>query len=76
VSKYKLRNHYAVNGDFLSPNALSPFDKGRSMIDCLNRLGVSTHTHILGAKEILRAYVFALYLIIMSRFLTAFCTFR
>jgi len=29
-----------VNGDFLSPNALSPLDSGRSMIDCFNRLAV------------------------------------
>ncbi|EKX52827.1 hypothetical protein GUITHDRAFT_133256 [Guillardia theta CCMP2712] len=32
-----------LNGDFVSPNALSPLDKGRAMVDCLNHLGV---THV------------------------------
>lgn len=46
-----------VNGDFLSPNALSPLDKGRSMIDCFNRLGVThcclgNHEGDLGLKEL------------------------
>ena len=48
-----------VNGDFLSPNVLSPLDKGRSMIDCFNRLGVThvclgNHEGDLGLKELKR----------------------
>ena len=48
-----------VNGDFLSPNLLSPLDKGRSMIDCFNRLGVThaclgNHEGDLGLKELHR----------------------
>lgn len=30
-----------VAGDFLSPSVLSSIDKGRSMIDMMNRLGVT-----------------------------------
>jgi len=41
-----------VNGDFLSPNALSALDKGRSVVDCFNHLGV---THVCLGNVCVRA---------------------
>ena len=48
-----------VNGDFLSPNALSALDQGRSVIDCFNRLGVThvclgNHEADVGVRELRR----------------------
>ena len=43
VTSPDVRTLTFVNGDFLSPSLLSSMDKGRSMVQCLNRVPV---THV------------------------------